>query len=291
MRESRHGRSIKILTIAAALLGSTCLTTAQGASVQPGTPAPQTPAPATPDPSLPQAKDLFAKHVQAMGGEAKAAQVTSRILDSVVKVDPPGNVGRITAYQRRPDQLLVILEQPGILTLELGYDGKVGWTRSLGSPVQIAQGDDLAGMQQTAVFHGDMEYKTIFSSMQTLSKEAFGGKQCYKVKVVDAGGRESFRYFDSESGLIIGRAQSLRTPRGIEEQVTSIAEYRDFEGLLYPSLQTEQRPGVTITTQLRSVAVNPADMRTLEAPPHVIEALKNAPAPAPATAPAPAPKP
>src|ERR1700676_3020046 len=104
----------------------------------PAAPAPPPPAPAA---SLPATEDVFAKYLQALGGNAAIGKITSVVHKGTVEMlvpappAPPGTppvppaLGTVPAeFDRKiPGKQVVSLEFPGRPANVVGYDGNIGW--------------------------------------------------------------------------------------------------------------------------------------------------------------------
>ncbi len=235
-----------------------------GAPPAPATAPTAQPAPSVPKDQLPSAESLFEKHIANIGGEAKVRAVTSRIMESTVEILPARDLSRMTVYQKAPNILYAYLEQPGVLNLEVGFDGDIAWSRNIDGVVATMIGEERAAMKLSAAFYAEVDYKSLFTTIETVDLVDFGGKKCYKVRVVDHDGREAFRFFDQQLGLLLGQLSVIQTAQGPQEQTTAVLQYREFDGLLYAGATIQRRPGMDIVTTLRSVVTNPKDMPQLK---------------------------
>jgi hypothetical protein len=80
-----------------------------------------------------------------------------------------------------------------------------------------------------AVLHDASEYK----SMQTVERTTFEGKECYKLKLVRRSGQEVTEYYQVDTGLLAGSAETQETPLGPIAATAIASDYRKFGDVLF----------------------------------------------------------
>lgn len=193
---------------------------------------------------LPAAQALVDRHVEAIGGREAAARVQSRRL--VYEIDAGGMAITAEVRMRRPNLLAAVTSTP-MGEARTGYDGTTVWgVSAMGA--QILQGAQAADVRERSGFDADLLYD-IYPVMETVERTEYGGKPCYRVRMVTAGGTESFRCFDAETGLMLATTQ---TQGGV--QVTAVFDrYLEVDGVKYPAHSVASVMGQAIVTTLRSV--------------------------------------
>jgi hypothetical protein len=213
---------------------------------------------------LPSAREVLDRYAQAIGGADKARSIQSRTL--VYEVASGGMTINMEAKQRRPN-LGVVTMSTGMGDIRSGFDGTTGWVISPMGP-QVLEGAQAEEVRIRSAFDADVLFDA-FETVETTERAEYAGKACWKVRMVTSSGTQAFRCFDVETGLLVAlQAEQNGVP------VTAIYdEYREFDGLKYPSRFTSTAMGQQAVTTL--VSVSHADVPASEfALPDVIKALQ-----------------
>jgi hypothetical protein len=226
-------------------------------------------------PSAPSVDQLLAKHVEALGGQAKLDGIKS--LRLVATIPAGGMEGTLTVERRFPDCMRAEVEIMGqtILTVCNAKGGSTlnplaGQTtpQALGAPElkAIREGMHAGGALLAARASG----QTLESlGLVTLD----GGAKAYKVKATAKEGGDSTLYFlDATTSLLI-RSEGKRTMMGQTfDTVSTFKDFKQVSGLTFAHTQITEMQGGAVPAQTIEVSVitlNPAldDARfVLEAP-------------------------
>lgn len=208
---------------------------------------------------LPSADELFERHIEAIGGREAVFAQTSRRISGIYEGPPFDFAVRLTIWQDAPDRFHLRLAEPAGATMDIGYDGEVGWRHVSGSSAQALTGQDLSELRQTADFYGEANYKDRYPQRQTFRKTTIADREVYLVAVKTVDEREIVVMFDVESGLFSGTRTKFVDPAGaVREMISLISEYEDAGGVLYPRRIEQLIGGLEkrITYQYRSVELN-----------------------------------
>lgn len=221
--------------------------------------------------TLPPAKQVIDKYIQAVGG--RQALANRQFRHSVAEMDMAGMKLTIHTYQARPNKLLVKTEMPGLGAMSYGYDGSVAWmTNPMQGPALI-EGKELEQRLREADFDSSISYEKYFPTMETVERAEFGGRACYKVRLVTAGGDEIFQCFDVENGLLVASQSKQASQMGEIEATTLFTDYQEFGGLKLPMKMTSSLMGQEMTVVMKSVSFDPIEASMFELPAE-IKALK-----------------
>jgi hypothetical protein len=228
--------------------------------------------PATQTPPLPSGRDILAKHVKAVGGEATYKAVKSIRASGRFEMPAQQISGEFQMMAARPNKQRVKVTVPGIGEIESGYDGKVGWRVDPLQGPAILTGKELSEAADDAFFDGALYGPDFIGEATTIGKETFEGRPAYKVKLVLKSGNERFEYFDAESGLQIGSESQRATPQGMMPVTSVLRDYRKFGVLMMPSSLTQKLMGIEQIVSVNNYEYDtvPADAFDL---PAVIKAL------------------
>jgi len=213
---------------------------------------------------LPPAQEVIDRYVESIGGREAAERIQSRRL--VYQVSAGGQTIDMDVRQRRPNLGVVVVSTP-LGEVRSGFDGNVGWAIGPTGPV-IMEGPQGEEVRIRSAFDADILFN-VYPTMETTERAEYGGKACYKVRMVTAAGMESARCFDVETGLMVAVEA---TQNGLP--VTAVYdEYREFDGLKYPASFTSSAMGQEAVTTL--VTVEHTDIPASEfALPEAVRALQ-----------------
>jgi hypothetical protein len=168
--------------------------------------------------------------------------------------------------QSRPNLTLTRMTIPGMGTMRSGYDGTVAWASDPMSGARIITGDELEQTLRQADFDAGINYAVHFPTMETVELTEMGGRACYRVRMVAAGGDEVFNCFDAETGLLVGAVMTSASPMGRMEAELRFEDYREFDGILMPTVTRTSMMSQEMVMTVTSVSHDPIDPSVFEAP-------------------------
>jgi hypothetical protein len=210
--------------------------------------------------------EIIDKHVAARGGLARIAAIQSLMLTGRIQFNPEVEAP-ITVRIRRPNQI----RQDFIIQTRTGsraYDGAVGWQRMPGpsggpTAVELLRDAELKNIQDEAESAIDgplLNYRARGHRVELVGKELFEQKPCFVLKVTLRSGHVLRQYLDAATFLEIGERLS-RAVNGKETEIEStIGDYREAGGVLFPHLfvsGTADHPRES-RLQFEKIVVNPA---------------------------------
>ncbi len=238
--------------------------------------------------------DVLAKCFQAQGGLDKLKKVQTVRMVGRMQVGP-GMEAPITLDKKRPKLELMEFVFSGMTGLQ-GYDGQRGWQLMPFMGQKTAEPlseDDSKLAADQADFDGPLvDWKAKGNTVELAGKESVDGADAYKLKVTHKSGRVEYYYVDAETYLVVKR-EGKQVTRGTEmETETSLGDYKEVAGLMFPYSITmgakgsERKQSLTIDSIAVDVPMDDSHF-AMPAPPDTSKAA--APA-APAAKPADAPK-
>lgn len=215
----RPGRA---LATAAALLGLVAVAGWPAAAQEP---APQ----AT---ELAEARQVIDRYVEAIGGAELLRSFTSRRATGRFEIPGQGLAGDVEILAAAPDRLLVTITFPGVGVTRTGYDGEVGWSMDPITGPRVLEGAELQQLRADADFYADLHPPDSYRTMETIERTDIQGHTAWKVRLVRDSGRETFEYFDVDSGLMVASEGPQETMMGTLQVTSVLSEYREFDGIL-----------------------------------------------------------
>lgn len=229
-------------------------------------------APAARAQELPPAAEVVARYVEAVGGEAALRRHASRTLVTETELTGMGLKMTTTTRMAPPARMVSTTPVEGMGTRRSGYDGVVGWSVDPVDGAALLEGAELEQLAQLAEFHGPLRYEFLFASMETEARAEYGGRPCWRVKLVSRSGRVSWQCFDTGTGLMVAMGGEMATRMGTVDATVLLDDYRDFDGVRMAARSTTEVMGQPMVVTLKSVSHAPVDPSAFE-PPEEVRAL------------------
>lgn len=230
----------------------------------------------------PSPKDIFAKHVDAIGGASAWESKASMTSTGAIEIPSAQMKGTLKMCAIAPDRVLVESELPGIGKTAQGFDGTVGWSIDPMRGPALMDAKQVAQLKRDGNFRKDLALAQDPGAAEVLGLFEFEGTPCWQVKVEGIGGMPTTQFYARDTGLMRGMSMSAATPMGDLPVVIVMDEYRDFGDVKVSSRSTTKVMGQTQVMTIDSVewnAVTDADL----ALPAQIKALVAASAAPPAS--------
>jgi hypothetical protein len=234
-----------ILVMIAAVTSLAVPAAAQQPAQQPAasTAPPPAAAPAEDSAPLPAADEVLARNIEARGGEAAMRRHQHCTWKGTFSMPGMGVQGNLTVQSSAPNFFKVTIEADGIGTIAQGYDGKVGWSDNPMTGPTLNSGKELELTAIQSDFYADLNTAQYFSKVETVGRETYAGEPCYKLAFTSKGGVELFSYYSVATGLLRGTSGNLPTPMGEVFVETETGEYKEFDGVRYPTHSVQKAMG------------------------------------------------
>ncbi len=188
--------------------------------------------------------EILARHAKAIGGEARLAEMKSRIDHWTVTLETPyvdgAGRGTLIVKTKKPDRFRtdVVLEfNDQRYTQIRAYDGKGAWQSMQGNPPVRLSGEPLVLMRVKALqAHGGdlLSVREQGGELELKDREEVEGVLCHVIEVRPKEGRDSTHYIDAKT-FLVAKTVTTDGEQGIEADVeTYPSDYRRVEGLLIP---------------------------------------------------------
>ena len=104
----------------------------------------------------------------------------------------------------------------------------------------------------------------------------FAGHSTYKLKVVYASGRETFEYYDVDTGLRAGAEGVHESLMGSLNVVTIVEDYQQFGNVMVPTRMTQAfGPGQTVVVTIERVEFGNVDPEIFALPAEIQVLLRD----------------
>lgn len=264
-------RTTRPAIVAALLLALLLPTSAMGKKKKESAGGPPPAETAEPAP-LPAAADLFARNVEAMGGEAAIREHRAQHARATMTIPLQGLTATIQVWAEAPDRIYTAMEMPGIGAFESGFDGTVGWSSDPMSGAALQEGAELVQSRRDAAFYADLDYATRYPEMETVGRVQWGAYRAYEVRVTTPEGKEETVYFDQDGGMKIGSERLTETDMGPMPIRMVCEDPREFSGIMLATRCTESTGAIEGNIVFESIEFDPPDF-ALPPLPAVVQAL------------------
>ena len=206
-----------------------------------------------PDP-LPTIDQILDRYSQAVGGQAAARKISTRVIKlswlrpKLVNGGTPnaamiarGETWEMEIYQKAPNKYLAVITSPNGIIYQ-GYNGTTGWIKTPQGQREMNSAE-LTRVARQADLLGDFALKEQYSQMSVTGREKIDDREVYVVEAQPLGaqasltapGRRTERlFFDTRSGLLVRRTVLTQTALGLDPEQTDFKDYTDVDGVKLP---------------------------------------------------------
>lgn len=174
---------------------------------------------------------VFNAYIDAIGGREKIAAVES------VQIKMEGEVmGRkmnIEVNKMAPNMASTEVKVAGNTMQKEVFDGEKGIKSGMRENGEIA-GDEALDLAITSSLFEEVAYLDNEVDAQLVSVENINGSDAYGVQVTLPSGKQSIRYYDIDSGLLVQVTTVVETGQGSITLNTEYVDYGEFGGVLFP---------------------------------------------------------
>ncbi len=246
---------------------SRCITAAAAVTaiaVAAGTASAQTPV-------LPPAATLLAKYGVAVGAKAmlKSASISSK---GALSMPAAGMEATFEMLQLAPNRMQMVTTIPGIGTIQVGYDGTIGWSVNPMQGPRLLSGKELDQIRDEANLQMATRSPEMYTAVQTVADTTMGGERCYLIKMTWKSGRETFDCFSPTTAYMVGSKTVQETGMGAVPVTTLFSEYKKFGDMTVPTRTVLEVMGQQQIVTIKSVEVGTGAGLAIK-PPAEIQAL------------------
>lgn len=221
---------------------------------------------------LPTPRALVARFIEAIGGEEAIRSGEYATINGKMRMPAMGMEGTMTLYTKAPNMMNMQIDLGGFGSMNTGFNGEYGWNDSPMTGPQLLEGEMLTEVKRQADFYSELSYDENYPVQETLEEVDWEGSTAYKVKFVDADGKETIQYFDKESSLLVGTEGKQVSDMGEMDVTTVLSDYEEFGPVKAPTKTVLKMMGMEIEQTVEAVSFEPIDDAKF-APPEAIQKL------------------
>jgi hypothetical protein len=221
--------------------------------------APKKPA-AAGDVVAPDGTALFARHLEAIGGEAAVRGHHNAIQRGTLSLPAQGITGPMEIRTGAPDLYYFVFEIPHLGSVQEGYYGDgLGWQKDPMTGAALKRGAELEDIAFRSRFYADAEFEDLYTSLETTGRATWAGESCWQVSATRASGRAETHYFSEATGLRVGLVALVPTSMGDIGANLELFDYAREGGVLAPRRLVDTKgPNQTILVTTSMTVDDPA---------------------------------
>ena len=218
--------------------------------------------------NLPLPSALFAKHIEAIGGEESLRTHATQIVDGKLRIKTMGIAGELHVISAAPDKIKSVIKLGQYGTGRSGYNGTVGWIMDPMSGYKVLEGEALRGMIEDADFYSDnLHLGKGAVKQETVETVTFDDGEHFRILLINEDGEESYLYFSRETGLLSGMDKmSLGGGGSMVPTQIRLDNYVEFEGLKTARRITRSQGGIETIIEIDSVSYDTLAENAFELP-------------------------
>jgi zinc protease len=232
------------------------------------------------DDPLPKAETILDRFIEVTGGKAAYEKRKSEIETGTFDFAAQGLKGATLRYTAAPDKSYSSVEIDGVGKIETGSADGIAWERNPILGPRVKSGEEKAQALREGMFNAQLVWRKLFAKAETTGVETIDGEECYKVVLTPAEGKPETTYYQKKSGLAVKTSTIAVNQMGEIPVEVMFADYKNFDGVLMPTKNTQKAAGQEFMVTIQSVKVNeeiPADR--FEPPAEIKTLLNKAAAP------------
>ena len=191
-----------------------------------------------PFPGAPDAVEIFNKYLTAIGGEQRAANLTSIVAKGSYQTYGIPKTYEMNFYAKAPAQRSVVVHNIAEGDLIDTCDGKDAWVAApaLWAPLPLTErtGAEVDALKLTAALLFPAQIKKLLTQVRVGPPASFDDRDTTLVQGTINGKFPVNLYFDDASGLLLRTVTYADSPVGFTPMQVDYSDYRELGGLKVP---------------------------------------------------------
>lgn len=199
------------------------------------------------------AESVLGKYLNAIGGKEKLATVNDVAMSYTGQI-PNGPALIISIQKKGATKSLQEVKMMGNTVQKIVVNGATAKMINQGQTAELKDDELKQAIAKASQFYEiDPEKAGLKTTIE--GSEKINGVDCTKVGFA-IGNSKWTEYYDNTSGLKIKSVESKKTPNGDVEVAIEYADYKDFEGIKFPSIMKQNMGPMTLELKLEGVKIN-----------------------------------
>lgn len=217
---------------------------------------------------LPTPREVVDRFIKVTGGMEAYKAHRYRTSTGYFEMPAMGMRGEMVVHQSQPNLMVASIDIPGMGSMKTGFNGTTGWSTNPMQGPMIMEGKQLDQIKRKADFFGSVDILKNFKEARTVGINEFNGEKCYQLKLTDDTGITNV-YYSVETGLAVGRKAVKISPMGEVPSVMTISAYKEFGGVLVPTMQSVEAMGQEQNMVTETVTFEELDPAIFALPPAI----------------------
>jgi zinc protease len=222
---------------------------------------------------LPKAETILDRFVEVTGGKAAYQKIHTEVSSGSMTI--AGMAGKATVYKAEPDKSYTEVVFEGLGAMQEGTNGTVAWSNSAMQGPHVKEGDEKAAALLTAKFDREVNWRGLYTKVETAAVEQVDGKDCYKLVLTPKAGKPETRFYDKESGLLRKSVVTAVTAMGEITVESALDDYRKDGEILSPHKLTNKTMGQQFVITIDKIQYNTEIPAGKFEAPEAVQALLN----------------
>jgi predicted Zn-dependent peptidase len=206
-----------------------------------------------PAPAGVSTKSIIKSYINALGGSRKINSVKN----ITIKRSADSQYGKITMVEQKkaPNKYAMTINIGEMTVQKMIYDGSKGSQSGMQGKKEVT-GDELKELKVEAINTHEMYYDKLGFKLALKGVEEIDGSDAYVVEVTSPAGKKSTEWYDIASGLKVQSSQTTVTEQGSITQTIDYTDYKEINGIKYPTFINITGGPLPLKLELTSVEVN-----------------------------------
>lgn len=190
-----------------------------------------------------------------------------------MEIPAAGMSATINAVQRRPNQMVMTIDIPGLGEMRQGYDGTTAWASDPMQGPRLITGQEAAALIDGADMNSMTRSADQFTKIEPAGEGDVDGDKTVCLKLTWKSERETTECYSTTSGLLLETRSKSVTQMGEVESISRLSDYRSVSGIMVPHKMTQSAMGMQQIMTTTAVEFGPQPATLFELPAE-IKALK-----------------
>ena len=224
---------------------------------------------------LPSGAEVLDAFAEGSGGRSALDSIRSVTVTGTYDLASLNLRGTISLKYRNPDRVLFDVSLPGFGEIQRGWNGTVGWARDPQRGLVMLEGPELTTLKRQARRAFSLFPRpAVYASTETLEITEFEGQASYRVEMTVLDDPDPYLdYYDVETGLLLGREETIHTVAGPAQLSGKVSRYRSVDGLTMATFWEHAAGGQTWSATYEAFDFSDLPDSVFEPPPEIAAQL------------------
>jgi carboxyl-terminal processing protease len=196
----------------------------------------------------PRVRPLLAKFIEAVGGRAAFARLSTRVSKGTFEGMSAGLKlnGTVEILEKAPDKSVILIDVPGAGVMRRGFTGEYGYQQIPLMGFRRIEGAELDELKLSSDFNWMVDLERLYPKMTLKGALKEGDSQLYVVEATPDAGLPTTLYFDAQTGLLVRRDRVY------------FEDYREVDGIKLPFTVRDDFSVVRLTEVKHNLPIDDA---------------------------------